>query len=74
MKRTLVIYKSNNGFVKKYAKWISQALSADMIEVSKANPSKLSFYDTMIYGGSLHAVGIIGLKFVKKNLDKLKDR
>ncbi len=74
MMRTLVIYKSNTGFVKKYAEWISQELSADIIEVSKANPSMLSFYDTIIYGGSLHAVGIIGLNFVKKNLGKLKDK
>lgn len=72
--RTLVIYKSNTGFVKKYAEWISQELSADMIEVSMVNPSMLSLYDTIIYGGSLHAVGIIGINFLKKNLDKLREK
>lgn len=72
--RTLVIYKSNTGFVKKYAEWISQELSADMIEVSRVNPSVLPFYDTVIYGGSLHAVGIIGIDFIKKNLGKHKDK
>lgn len=72
--KTLVIYKSNAGFVKKYAEWISQDLAADMTEVSMANPAMLCSYDTIIYGGSLHAVGIIGLNFVKANLAKLKDK
>lgn len=72
--KTLVIYKSNAGFVKKYAEWISQDLAADMTEVSMANPAMLCSYDTIIYGGSLHAVGIIGLNFLKENLAKLKDK
>lgn len=72
--KTLVIYKSNTGFVKKYAEWIFQDLSADMIEVLMANPAMLCSYDTIIYGGSLHAAGIIGLNFVKENLAKLKDK
>lgn len=72
--RTVVVYKSNTGFVRKYAEWISQELSADMLEVSTVNPSMLSSYDTIIYGGSLHAVGIIGIDFLKKNLDKFREK
>ncbi len=34
----------------------------------------LKKYDTIIYGGSLHAVGIIGIKFIKKNFAKLMDK
>ena len=34
----------------------------------------LTNYDTVIYGGSLYAVGINGVKFITKNLDKLKDK
>jgi len=31
-------------------------------------------YDTVIYGGSLYAVGINGVQWITKNLDKLKDK
>ena len=34
----------------------------------------LDEYDTIIYGGSLHAVGIIGVNFITRNFDKLKNK
>lgn len=72
--KAVVIYKSKSGFVKKYAEWIAEELSADIFDVSKAGANMLENYDTVIYGGSLHAVGINGVKFITKNLDKLKDK
>lgn len=72
--KTIVIYKSKTGFTKQYAEWISHKLSADIFQISKVNINMLSAYDTIIYGGSLYAVGIIGVKFITSNLDKLKDK
>lgn len=72
--KTLVIYKSKTGFTRKYAKWIAEELSADISEVSKVNINTLNKYDTIIYGGSLYAVGIIGVILIKKNINKLKDK
>jgi len=72
--KTIVIYKSKSGFVRNYARWIAEELSADIFEVSKVNINMLTQYDTVVYGGSLHAVGIIGVKFIAKNIDKLKDK
>lgn len=72
--KTVIIYKSKTGFTKKYAQWIAEALSADVFEVSKANVDMIKQYDNIIYGGSLYAVGITGLKFITKNFDKLKDK
>lgn len=72
--KTAVIYKSKTGFVKKYAEWIAKELSADIFEVSKVSINILITYDNVIYGGSLHAVGINGIKLITKNLDKLKDK
>ncbi|NLY76426.1 MAG: flavodoxin [Firmicutes bacterium] len=72
--KTVVIYKSKTGFTQKYAEWIAEDLSADLFEVSKVNSSTLTKYDTIIYGGSLSATGIIGVKFLKKNIDKLMDK
>ena len=72
--KTVVIYKSKTGFTKNYAEWISEALSADLFEGSKVTTNMLTAYDTVIYGGGLYAVGISGVKFITKNLDKLKDK
>lgn len=74
MMKTVVIFKSKTGFVKKYAEWIAEDLSADIFDVSKANINMLNVYDTIIYGGSLHAVGINGVKLITQNIDKLKDK
>lgn len=72
--KSIVIYKSKTGFVKKYAHWIAEELLADVFDVSKVNIDMLKSYDTVIYGGSLYAVGINGVKFITNNLNKLKDK
>lgn len=72
--KAVVIYKSKTGFTKKYAQWIAEDLSADIFEVSKVNMNMLNSYDTVIYGGSLYAVGINGVKLITQNIDKLKDK
>lgn len=72
--KAVVIYRSKTGFTKKYAEWIAEDLACDIFEVSRASSNMLSQYDTIIFGGSLHAVGINGVKFIKENLNKLKDK
>lgn len=72
--KTIVIYKSKTGFTKKYAEWIAEELSADIFDASKVNINMLNKYDTVVYGGSLYAVGIIGVKLIKKNINKLKHK
>jgi len=72
--RTVVIYKSKTGFVKKYAVWLAEELSADLFEASKFNINQLNGYDKVIYGGSLHAVGIIGIKLITENMKKLEGK
>ncbi|MBU3073905.1 flavodoxin domain-containing protein [Clostridium estertheticum] len=72
--KTVVIYKSKTGFTKKYAEWISEALSADIFDISRVDINVVTNYDTVIYGGSLYAVGIIGVKCITKNLDKFKGK
>lgn len=72
--RSVVIYKSKTGFSKKYAQWIAEELSADIFEVSKCTIANIKAYDVVVYGGSLHAVGINGINFITKNFDQLKDK
>jgi menaquinone-dependent protoporphyrinogen IX oxidase len=72
--KTVVVYKSISGFTKKYAEWIAQELRADLLELNKINIEILLKYDNIIYGGSLHAVGISGINILKNNLNNLRDK
>jgi len=72
--KTVVIYKSKTGFTKKYAEWIAEKLSADIINASKVTTNTLTAYDTVIYGGGLYIIGINGVKLITQNIDNLKDK
>lgn len=71
--KTLVCYTSLSGYTKSYAEWIAEALQADIFPLNSVKTEMASSYDIIIYGGSLHAVGINGIKYVKKQLLNLKD-
>jgi menaquinone-dependent protoporphyrinogen IX oxidase len=70
----IVIYKSKTGYTKKYAEWLAKDLSADIFEASKVNLDNLRAYDTVVFGGSLHAIGISGIKVIKDNFAQLRDK
>lgn len=66
--KAVVIYKSKTGYTKKYAEWIAEAVNADIFENSQIDMKGLNSYDMIIYGGSLFATGILGIKRIKKAL------
>jgi len=70
----LVVYKSKTGFTEKYAKWIAKELSADIYSYKEVNEENFKDYDVIIYGGSLHAVGIEGIKLIKDNWNQLEGK
>ncbi len=72
--KAVVVYKSKSGFVRNYAEWISEALSADIFDASEVTVDRLAAYDTIVYGGGLYVSGINGVKIITKNLDKLKGK
>ena len=67
--KTLVIYKSISGFTKKYAEWIAEELNGDLFALEDIDQSIFQDYNTIIFGGSLHMVGILGVDIIKKNLN-----
>ncbi len=69
--KSVVVYSSITGFTRKYAEWIADDLNCDILSVKDATIEKLLKYDTVIYGGSLHAAGITGIKIIKNNWRKL---
>ena len=74
MLKTIVIYRSISGFTKKYATWIAEELNADLCNAKKIDAEKLCKYEFIIFGGSLHAAGINGIKIIKENLPQLADK
>lgn len=72
--KVLVVYWSKTGFTEKYANWIAEELNADLISGKYIEKDLLDDYDMYVFGGSLHAVGIKGAQFIKKNIDIIKDK
>lgn len=69
MKRKLLItYKSVTGFTKEYAKLIAQEAAYDctLIDLKETTAEIMSDFDTVIFGGRMHAGTIDGLKKAKE--------
>ena len=71
--KTIVIYTSKYGSAKQYAEWIAEALSCEAKEAKTVKRAELDDYDTIIYGGGVHAGGIEGWDSFRKNLKKYLD-
>lgn len=74
MNKTVVLFQSKYGSTKKYADWLSEELSCDVINTKDADISEIQRYDTVILGGGIYAGGIAGISFIKKHYAKLKDK
>lgn len=72
--KTVVVYTSKTGFVKKYAEWIAEELKAELFEAGAIKPEKLASYDAIVYGGGLYVGGINGVKLITNNLHLLKGK
>jgi menaquinone-dependent protoporphyrinogen IX oxidase len=72
--KVVVLYQSKYGATKKYAQWLSEELSCDLMETKEANIEKVMEYETIILGGGIYASGIAGISFIKKNYRKLKEK
>ncbi len=73
-KKVLVIYKSKYGSTKAYARWIADEVQGNLVEASKVKAEDLKKYDTIVFGGFLHAVGISGVKIITENFEELEDK
>ena len=70
----VILYQSKYGATKKYANWLKDETGFNSIETKKADINDIVKYDTIILGGGIYASGIAGLQFLKKNINKLKDK
>jgi menaquinone-dependent protoporphyrinogen IX oxidase len=70
--KKVVVYKSKTGFTKKYAEYIGEAVGCNIYDFKSSKSLNLDNYDVVIYGGSLYASGILGLKKFKTRLKNQK--
>ena len=68
--KTIVVYKSITGFTKKYAEMIQSETGCDIEELQKTSAKKFSRYQTVIFGGRLHAGSIDGWQKAKAMAQK----
>ena len=74
MRKAIVIYSSKTGFTRKYAKWICEALDADILEYSDRDCVNYAHYDTIIFGGGIYAGKINNIKWFREKLPHLEGK
>lgn len=67
MRKIAVVYKSCHGSTKQYAEWIAEETGADLFNVDDCTGADMSDYDTIVFGGCIHAGGLQGIEFIRKN-------
>lgn len=71
MKKTLVVYQSKTGFTERYARWIADAVDADVLPVADVDLANLADYGIVVFGGPLFASRVSGLGKVQGWMEKL---
>ena len=74
MDKTIVVYKSKHGSTEKYARWIGEELDCPVVSEKDFQRKNFSLYDNIIFGGCVHAGGILGFDLIKKNIRHLEGK
>ncbi|MFD2670892.1 flavodoxin domain-containing protein [Marinicrinis sediminis] len=70
----VVVYKTKYGSTRRYANWIAEATGADLYEHGQVSSEDLMAYDTIVYGGSLYVVGMLGLSLIRDHMSGWKNK
>ena len=74
MEKVAVIYEGKYGSTEQYAKWICEETSGDLFSLEEAVKIDLAVYDAVVFGGAIHAGGILGIDKFKKIFKKIMDK
>lgn len=74
MKKTAVIYAGKYGSTRKYAQWIAEETGADLFAAESAAAEGFAEYDIIVFGGAIHAGGILEVKLLKKLVKRYKEK
>ena len=75
--KTLIIYTSQTGFTKKYAQWLADKVSGDLMDLKEAKKKRDVFfesYDAICYGGWAMAEKIAKVKWFLEKAEGWKDK
>lgn len=70
----IILYYSKTGFTKRYAQWISEALSCECVSFEQRGRVDFSKYDTVIFGSCVQAGKVQKLGWLKKQLPAWADK
>ena len=74
MKKIAVVYKGKHGSTRRYAEWIREETGADLYRLEECSGQGLAAYDTVIFGGAIHAGGILGIDVLQKMYMDFSDK
>ncbi len=74
MKKVAVIFEGKYGTTEQYARWICEETDGDLYRAGQCSVEKLTAYDVIVFGGAVHAGGILGMKNLKKMYPAIADR
>lgn len=63
----LIVYRSCYGSTRRYAEWISSALSANLCEEQYLRPEMIQSADIIIFGSGLYAGGVRATALLKRH-------
>ncbi len=66
---TAIVYKTIHGSTAKYAKWLGEAIKADIYDMDLAKISILKDYDTLIVMSGTYTGKMEWVDYLKKNWD-----
>ena len=72
--KTIVVYSSQYSATEQYARWLAEALDADLYAVRAISADVLGGYDCILYGGGLYAGGVKGLPTFLKHFSKCEGK
>ena len=67
--KTAVVYCGRYGSTRRYAEWIAKRCGAVLIPLEQVTIDDLKIFKTVIYGGAVYTGKIMGIAFIKANLD-----
>ena len=72
--KILIIYKTRHNTTKNYAKWISEEIQSDIINVDKVKSNQIKDYDIIVFGSWIYDDKITIAPFIKDNWEILKNK
>ncbi len=75
--KTLIIYSSQTGFTRKYAKWIAEAMGGNAMSLDDAKAltdKEFAIFDAIVYGGWAMAGKIVKSKWFLENAKEWKEK